>query len=321
VKVSKARRQGGERGSSSRSKAVSSSGSAVASTTSFSNTSVLASSNTTGCSSSSSASVVTATEIAATTSSTTTTDSVFTSRFAEKALQPLPVLSPGQAWEVVLLIDSRERSNAFIQSNMAARSIPCEMATLAVGDFLWIVRPRGTHHGAAAAASGGGGGGAAVGGGGCGDGASVYQMLDDDDEGTQDPYRATAGAGTDTGVGAAAGAGVGTGATVKVSAASKARAAAAAGAALDRASFVLDCIAERKSVPDLVSSISDGRYMEQKARLKVCGLRSTVYIVEGEALVSSMHQRAISANHLKAALISIHVSKLTTSVQLETNIL
>jgi hypothetical protein len=220
----------------------------------------------------------------------------------------------------VLLIDSRERSNAFIQSNMAARSIPCEMATLAVGDFLWIVRPRGTHHGAAAAAAGGGGGGAAGGG-----GASVYEMLDDDDEGTQDPSRATAGAGADTdtgaGVGAGAGAGVGTGATVKVSAASKVRAAAAAGAALDRASFVLDCIAERKSVPDLVSSISDGRYMEQKARLKVCGLRSTVYIVEGEALVSSMHQRAISANHLKAALTSIHVSKLAASVQLETNIL
>ena len=43
---------------------------------------------------------------------------------------------------------------------------------------------------------------------------------------------------------------------------------------------ILDCIVERKTVADLASSISDGRYREQKQRLMTCGVRSKSYIIE-----------------------------------------
>jgi ERCC4-type nuclease len=38
---------------------------------------------------------------------------------------------------------------------------------------------------------------------------------------------------------------------------------------------------ERKTVTDLSDSIKDGRYYEQKGRLKVSGLRNIVYLIEG----------------------------------------
>lgn len=43
---------------------------------------------------------------------------------------------------------------------------------------------------------------------------------------------------------------------------------------------VLDCIAERKRIDDLVSSIKDGRFIEQKTRLKRTALENIYYIVE-----------------------------------------
>ncbi|KAM3330122.1 hypothetical protein ACQJBY_026861 [Aegilops geniculata] len=46
--------------------------------------------------------------------------------------------------------------------------------------------------------------------------------------------------------------------------------------------YVLDFIVERKSVTDLVSSIRDSRYKDQKLRLKKCGLRKLIYLVEGD---------------------------------------
>ncbi|VAH60251.1 unnamed protein product [Triticum turgidum subsp. durum] len=59
--------------------------------------------------------------------------------------------------------------------------------------------------------------------------------------------------------------------------------------------YVLDFIVERKSVTDLVSSIRDSRYKDQKLRLKAgptfsvaldfgpkCGLRKLIYLVEGD---------------------------------------
>jgi hypothetical protein len=48
--------------------------------------------------------------------------------------------------------------------------------------------------------------------------------------------------------------------------------------------LVLDCIVERKTVNDLASSIVDGRYEEQKGRLKGCGIFNCVYLVEGASL-------------------------------------
>ncbi|KAF0926787.1 hypothetical protein E2562_027395 [Oryza meyeriana var. granulata] len=46
--------------------------------------------------------------------------------------------------------------------------------------------------------------------------------------------------------------------------------------------YVLDFIVERKNVADLCSSITDNRYKEQKLRLKKCGLRKLIYLVEGD---------------------------------------
>lgn len=45
--------------------------------------------------------------------------------------------------------------------------------------------------------------------------------------------------------------------------------------------YVLDFIVERKTADDLAASIMDGRYEEQKYRLKNCGINNVVYLVEG----------------------------------------
>ena len=44
---------------------------------------------------------------------------------------------------------------------------------------------------------------------------------------------------------------------------------------------MLDFIVERKTADDLAASIMDGRYEEQKYRLKICGINNVVYLVEG----------------------------------------
>jgi ERCC4-type nuclease len=44
--------------------------------------------------------------------------------------------------------------------------------------------------------------------------------------------------------------------------------------------YVLDLIIERKTANDLASSIRDGRYQEQKARLKNSGIDNVIYLVE-----------------------------------------
>lgn len=204
----------------------------------------------------------------------------FRSRFTEKTLSPLPTLPADTHWEVMLLIDKRERSNAQIQSSMAARNIPCQLATLAVGDFLWVARIR-TNNGTAqvgtsipgasnmtapiASATGG-------------NGTTLQALMPDED--TQMSATSDLGDLGDEEI-----------------------------EDCDNfTTFVLDCIAERKSISDMASSMCDGRYNEQKNRLRACALRSTMYIVEGEHIVLSMHQKAISAAHIKTAMVSIHVS-------------
>ena len=47
--------------------------------------------------------------------------------------------------------------------------------------------------------------------------------------------------------------------------------------------FVYDYIIERKQISDFASSIKDGRYVEQKFRLKLCKLPRVIYLVEGSA--------------------------------------
>ncbi|KAF0695196.1 Aste57867_13960 [Aphanomyces stellatus] len=65
--------------------------------------------------------------------------------------------------------------------------------------------------------------------------------------------------------------------------------------------FVLDVVVERKNVSDLASSIIDKRYTEQKARLKDCGLRYVIYLVEGTRSLSSQ-ATCIRGSSLQTAL-------------------
>ena len=220
---------------------------------------------------------------------TTTTppplESVFRSRYGEKTLQSLPALPPSSQWEVVLLIDKRERSNALIQSSMAASSVPCQLATLAVGDFLWIIRPKSILPNTGTLYP---------------NNNSTTNIQNKENTllcsavtSENDYYQDT-------------------GNTIEETTQSSVPQLEVEEEEMNLLNsntvYILDCIAERKSINDLVSSFGDGRYMEQKNRLKACNLRSTMYIVEGDQIVVSLHQKAISATHVKTAMVSIHVS-------------
>ncbi|CAM9249782.1 unnamed protein product [Ectocarpus sp. 4 AP-2014] len=63
---------------------------------------------------------------------------------------------------------------------------------------------------------------------------------------------------------------------------------------------LLGYIVERKTASDLASSIIDGRYEEQKRRLKLSGLRRRIYLVEGNL----NHQEQLAPAALRAALVS-----------------
>ena len=45
-------------------------------------------------------------------------------------------------WEIVLLVDIREKDYALIQTRMIERDINCEARNLSVGDYLWIARKK-----------------------------------------------------------------------------------------------------------------------------------------------------------------------------------
>lgn len=49
---------------------------------------------------------------------------------------------------------------------------------------------------------------------------------------------------------------------------------------------VLDFIIERKKADDLSASIIDGRYKDQKYRLKHCGAANVIYLYEGHPSAS-----------------------------------
>ncbi|GLC76455.1 hypothetical protein PLESTF_001783200 [Pleodorina starrii] len=53
--------------------------------------------------------------------------------------------------------------------------------------------------------------------------------------------------------------------------------------------FVMDAVLERKRTEDLLSSVKDGRYAQQKYRLKRCGLRRLYYLLE-EPIDQRRHQ-------------------------------
>jgi crossover junction endonuclease MUS81 len=82
---------------------------------------------------------------------------------------------------------------------------------------------------------------------------------------------------------------------------------------------VLDHIIERKQIPDLCASIIDGRYKEQKFRLRRCGVRDVLYLVEGD--INGYFQRprpGVKKESVLTALTSTAVSDGLRVVQTQT---
>eukprot|EP01031_Cornospumella_fuschlensis_P028077 gene28077-33904_t len=149
---------------------------------------------------------------------------------------PPPLPSSLQGYEVVLLVDKRERVHATVISSLLAHRVKCELSVLSVGDFLWVARPPAAPQLAAAAATG-------------------ALLLPAD---------------------------------------------------IDHRTVVLDTIAERKELQDLVGSVLDGRYQEQKTRLSSVPLPHCFYIVEAEYMVvnpyTQQHMPAMSIDAVKTAM-------------------
>ncbi len=77
--------------------------------------------------------------------------------------------------------------------------------------------------------------------------------------------------------------------------------------------LVLDYIIERKRMDDLEGSIVDKRYGNQKERMKLCGLRNLIYLVESygnEMLFKSdlSDQRKKSLGELRSKINDTQVS-------------
>ncbi|XP_075693469.1 structure-specific endonuclease subunit MUS81 isoform X4 [Rhinoderma darwinii] len=68
--------------------------------------------------------------------------------------------------------------------------------------------------------------------------------------------------------------------------------------------LVLDYVIERKRMDDLCGSIIDGRFREQKFRLKRCGLRHPIYLVED---YGSAHHLSIPESTLQQAIVNTQV--------------
>ncbi|XP_054609612.1 crossover junction endonuclease MUS81 [Dunckerocampus dactyliophorus] len=69
--------------------------------------------------------------------------------------------------------------------------------------------------------------------------------------------------------------------------------------------LVLDFIIERKRMDDLCGSIIDGRFREQKFRLKRCGLRRPIYLVEEQGKAAS--HLSLPEKTLQQAIINTQV--------------
>ncbi|ORX58377.1 hypothetical protein BCR36DRAFT_408895 [Piromyces finnis] len=67
---------------------------------------------------------------------------------------------------------------------------------------------------------------------------------------------------------------------------------------------VLDHIIERKRIDDLISSIKDGRFREQKNRLKNCGINDIIYLVEG---TKTKQSELFGADRIMSALCSTQI--------------
>lgn len=188
-------------------------------------------------------------------------------------------------WEVTLLVDSREEHANTICASMMSRGIACDTQMLSLGDFLWVARKKKSQGNAGIFTAHMGGG--AGHGDGHGDG-------DDEDNDRQSAH-------------------------MKKSSKSHKKKTTTADkmSSLDEDCIVLDCIAERKVADDLAKSIRDGRYMEQKVRLRECGLAHRIYLLEAGSLTVSNfrnknffkgHNHPVTSKELRAALISTMIN-------------
>ena len=69
--------------------------------------------------------------------------------------------------------------------------------------------------------------------------------------------------------------------------------------------IVLDYIVERKRLDDLVSSIKDGRFQEQKFRLQKSGVKNVVYVIE--EITMSLEASQLYHEHMMSAIASSQV--------------
>ncbi|OBA23807.1 ERCC4-domain-containing protein [Metschnikowia bicuspidata var. bicuspidata NRRL YB-4993] len=76
-----------------------------------------------------------------------------------------------------------------------------------------------------------------------------------------------------------------------------------------RAEAVLNYVCERKRIDDLASSIRDGRFAEQKARLKRSGIKNIYYLVEEAGLMDALRVVDMKASLDTAIAMVITVSR------------
>ncbi|KAF5094579.1 hypothetical protein D0Z00_003492 [Geotrichum galactomycetum] len=78
---------------------------------------------------------------------------------------------------------------------------------------------------------------------------------------------------------------------------------------------VIDYILERKRVDDLISSIKDGRFTEQKARLRRSGLTNVIYLVEEPQGINKgpYHQHVQTAMSQAITIDGFHLKRTTTA--------
>jgi ERCC4-type nuclease len=212
-----------------------------------------------------------------------------------EVLKPLVPLRSDTVYDVLLLVDKRERENALVVGSLVTARIPCELASLAVGDFLWVAVPRERQPPQPPVVV---------------ECNSVTASTVAKPAATPSIRRFFASSSSSSlpttfhnSVGAVP-------AEEKTSKAAKSKTLENNSLidGLEDEILVLDCIAERKTVSDLASSLMDGRYADQKVRLKSTGIRSCLYIVEGEHLALPLQQRVITPRHIKTAMTVTHVS-------------
>lgn len=72
-------------------------------------------------------------------------------------------------------------------------------------------------------------------------------------------------------------------------------------------------IIERKTIPDLLASIKDGRYKEQKQRIKECGIKYKIYLIEDDPKykksTTSIEKKTIISSLLSILIQDINVIK------------